>query len=780
MRHLPFNQYIFPIAFTILSLFSTLELSAQGVVINEFMASNDNWVADEDGQFDDWIEFYNTSSSAVNVGGYFLSDDPLDLYKWNFPSGTSIAGNDYLVVWIDDTTQAGLHTNFKLTSAGETIYFTKSDGTPLEELSYGEVNTNVSIGRYPNATGPLTELPPTHGTTNTFLEAQGNGDLVINEFMSSNSGSIADPSGEFDDWVEIYNNSNTSINLSGYSMSDDPLDLALWQFPSGTSIAANDYLIVWLDAPVTTQAGLHANFRLSALGEMIALVNSSGTVVDIEYYGRMQRNQTRSRIPNGTGGFVTSPFTFDAANSSVSSAPASSSLVINEVMAANNSTVTDQNGEFDDWIELYNRTSSTLSLNGYYLSDDPTLLQKWAFPPGSSISAQDYLIIWADSDTLQSGLHTNFNLSGTYDRLYLSNGSGIIDALSFGQQSPDAALSRIPNGTGNFIHTSSTFDAINMPGATDNDGDGYNTFVDCDDMNANIHPAALEILGNAVDENCDGSLLEIDADNDGYFSSEDCDDRNINAHPGATEVLNNGIDEDCNGSDASTGMALSVKVLLEGAYIGGGQMRSDLYNQALLPLSHPYDAAPYSHNENIVLGSLSDFPNGAVDWILIELRSGTPNTTGSSATSLVERRVGVLLDNGNVVQPNGSPLRFANAQNGTDYYLLVRHRNHLDIISGIALTGSGSASYDFSASPFFTLGVEQVKPSGDGFYFMHAGDYNQDGIIQTTDFDDWVSDPASLNAYERTDGTMDGVIQNTDFDVWDKNKAKIGVIEVAF
>ena len=96
--------------------FYELTLSG-GVVINEIMASNNITASDEYGEFDDWIELYNNSASAVDLSGYFLSDDPLDLLKWSIPNGTTISGNDYLIIWADnDLGQIPLHANFKLTS----------------------------------------------------------------------------------------------------------------------------------------------------------------------------------------------------------------------------------------------------------------------------------------------------------------------------------------------------------------------------------------------------------------------------------------------------------------------------------------------------------------------------------------------------------------------------------------------------------------------------------------------------------------------------------------
>ena len=90
--------------------------------------------------------------------------------------------------------------------------------------------------------------------------------------------------------------------------------------------------------------------------------------------------------------------------------PVVSGLVINEIMAGNMSAVSDQNGEYDDWVELYNSNSFSLNLNGYYLSDNENDLTKWIFP-NVTIPANNYLIVWCDTaGGTQSGLHTTYRL----------------------------------------------------------------------------------------------------------------------------------------------------------------------------------------------------------------------------------------------------------------------------------------------------------------------------------------------------------------------------------
>ena len=139
-----------------------------------------------------------------------------------------------------------------------------------------------------------------------------------------------------------------------------------------------------------------------------------------------------------------------------------SDLAINEIMASNSSTQGDQDAEFDDWIELYNNSSSSIDLSGYFLSDNPTNLMKWEFPQGTIIDGEGYLIIWADEDGSQQGLHANFKLSKNGEAAYLVNPNGeIADQVIYGLQQTDQGYAREPNGTGDFVIKSPTFSVNN-------------------------------------------------------------------------------------------------------------------------------------------------------------------------------------------------------------------------------------------------------------------------------------------------------------------------------
>jgi hypothetical protein len=135
----------------------------------------------------------------------------------------------------------------------------------------------------------------------------------------------------------------------------------------------------------------------------------------------------------------------------------SGDVVLNELCAINSGLWLDPQGQTDDWIELYNNSSSSVSLKGYYLSDDNTNLKKWMFPD-TTIAANNYLIVWADKDTLDSGLHAKFKLSATGEAVFLSDSSGVlIDEIIFGSQSAsNVTYGRFPNGTGPWEYMNSS------------------------------------------------------------------------------------------------------------------------------------------------------------------------------------------------------------------------------------------------------------------------------------------------------------------------------------
>lgn len=148
-------------------------------------------------------------------------------------------------------------------------------------------------------------------------------------------------------------------------------------------------------------------------------------------------------------------------------------VVINELLASNQNAETDEAGQYEDWIELYNNSAQAFDLSGYFLTDNPSNLAKWTFPTGSIIPADGYMIVWADEDQAQGPLHANFKLSASGEFLALLDPQGnFVDTLNFPQQTTDMGFARVPNGTGPFIIQHRTFAANNSPSSTMTSGQG--------------------------------------------------------------------------------------------------------------------------------------------------------------------------------------------------------------------------------------------------------------------------------------------------------------------
>jgi len=127
------------------------------LVINEFMASNDNTIRDPQGHYDDWIEIHNYGADIIDIGGMFLTDNLSVPTKWripvNNPALTTIPAGGYLLIWADeDSTDYGLHANFKLDADGEEIGLFDSDGaTLIDSISFPDQTAGISYGRYSDA-----------------------------------------------------------------------------------------------------------------------------------------------------------------------------------------------------------------------------------------------------------------------------------------------------------------------------------------------------------------------------------------------------------------------------------------------------------------------------------------------------------------------------------------------------------------------------------------------------------------------------------------------------
>lgn len=272
-------------------------------------------------------------------------------------------------------------------------------------------------------------------------------DIRLNEIMISNAQTTVDQAGDYDGWLELYNIGPGRVNLSGLYLSDDMNELAKWSLPD---MILNDgrCLVLWLDAE-THENETHTSFIPQSTGGSLYL-STLDAIIDQVTYAPLESDQSLGRTRDGLGDWdVMDTPTPAVANLWTYNPP---ELYINEFMAVNKTTLEDpdEEGTFDDWIEIYNAELLDVDLSGMVITDNPNDPPEWTIPAGVIIPAQGYLLFWADNDLEQGVMHTNFKLDSSGDVVALydteAHGHAFIDRIAFDEQTEDASCGRVPDG----------------------------------------------------------------------------------------------------------------------------------------------------------------------------------------------------------------------------------------------------------------------------------------------------------------------------------------------
>jgi len=134
--------------------------------------------------------------------------------------------------------------------------------------------------------------------------------LIINEVLAGNTSINMDTDYyAFSDWIELYNGTNQSMNISGYYLSDDATNAKKWKIPMGTTLGAKQYLLVWADKKNTKAKELHTNFSLSSKGETVTLADTTGSVINTITYKKLPSNVSVAKSGSSLSYFVPTPKT---------------------------------------------------------------------------------------------------------------------------------------------------------------------------------------------------------------------------------------------------------------------------------------------------------------------------------------------------------------------------------------------------------------------------------------------------------------------------------------
>ena len=207
---------------------------------------------------------------------------------------------------------------------------------------------------------------------------------------------------------------------------------------------------------------------------------------------------------------------------------------------------------------------------------------------------------------------------------------------------------------------------------------------------------------------------------------------------------------------------VQAKVMLEGPFDAGTQlMKTSLLDQGLLPTTAPYAEDPRT---------VSSIPADIVDWVLVQLRQ-------TSSGPAVASRSAFLRKDGHIVDDDGVTTSIPLPAEAGNYYIVIRHRNHLSVMSAsaVSLSSSTSTLYDFTSGQSQAYGTDPMKALTGGIYALYAGDANGDGLIDASDRSAvWRPQNGSPWAYSKyADFNCDGGIDAVDLnEYWRKNMGK--------
>lgn len=381
--------------------------------VNEALIQNVDGIRDEAGDVEPWMEVYNFGNETMDLAGLGVSDESGSPGKWAFPAETTLAPRSHLLVWLDGEEGEGpMHTSFRAKSDAAELVLSYPDGRLLDELGLlARTVPDLATGRSPDA-----------------------GDLRIAEALAT-PGTSNDPTRLVESMIrtdadDYYGGTTARVTIEVVNQREFVRDV--------------DLEVDAIGAPGTIplyRVRLHlegGERRTEEFEKALPDATPVGTyrlvsrLLTIKGQEEVHRAETRAEVFN----------------------PRPVTLVINEIMANNDTTHSDGRDQFDDWIEIYNPGTRAVDLGGLYLSDDSENPAKWRMP-AERLKAGDHLLVWCDDDQEQGFLHTTFKLDakgeeiGLYERDLRSN--VVIDRVVFDEQEDDVAFGRSPDGSENLI-----------------------------------------------------------------------------------------------------------------------------------------------------------------------------------------------------------------------------------------------------------------------------------------------------------------------------------------
>ena len=276
------------------------------VVISEVMTSNRSTVLSAAGKLCDWVELTNFGTAPADLSGAYLSDDPAERGKWRMGSLILEPGQSVVIPCVGQEAQEN-EADFALSSSGCTLILSGSAGNILSQITCPRLDNDRAWALQDDGTYLQTDLP-TPGLTNSPDDALNYrasqlplGALAITEVMSTNDRYLIQSDGQYYDWVELTNISGQSIDLSAYTLSDDPDHLDAFQLPQRTLKPGEQIVILCSARNDLAGDYIHAPFTLSAEECWVYVTDQNGNFSDYLRISQPPVGCSAGRLADNTG-----------------------------------------------------------------------------------------------------------------------------------------------------------------------------------------------------------------------------------------------------------------------------------------------------------------------------------------------------------------------------------------------------------------------------------------------------------------------------------------------
>jgi hypothetical protein len=456
--------------------------------INEWLAS-ELFLAKND-----FVELYNPATRPIALGGLYLSNAEGAPGLNQIPALSFIAANGYASFTADgNTTQGADHLNFKLDADVGILILSDPALTTIDAINYGPQQTDVAQGRSPSGSDTLVSFSqPTPGspnpTPNGTITITNVSTLTLHLLTMTNSWKYSNSGGTNfgTTWLQVgYDDSawSSGTGLFGYETtpSEYPYPFNTYVPPPDTnggkitvyyrthfqwdasltnfSLLATNYVddgaVYYLNGTQVGSLRMPATFTYNTLannqpneGVAELLSFATNSLVTGDNVMAVEVHQTGTTSSDDVFGMLLSAI---QSSTNTITTTVGVPVVLNEVLASNHS-LTNLAGTTSDWVELFNPATNTVAMADLSLSDDPNAPRKFVFAPGATLAPGGYFVLYCNNNLPGSATNTGFSLGATGGSLYffnsLTNGGGLIDSLTYGLQTSDVSIGRVPNGSG--------------------------------------------------------------------------------------------------------------------------------------------------------------------------------------------------------------------------------------------------------------------------------------------------------------------------------------------